>query len=718
MRRWEAIYSSVLLLIAVAASLWMEGAPVAGPIVGVAIALFLGVAASSMEVARKLRYAFAFMIFLIAAAANRGIGATVMLAGIVAMHFLSWTEGLSSPRRFAVKRGDPLPPDGRKEVYSGAFLAAMILAYLLLGGDYVKLHVVWRGVMAFAAVICGFCLWDVGYVTRLQPAKRFRRPPVAKPIQFARIGLIGVALGLLFMFFSRALPAAAESIQGAARAIRAGKAPWDADPFDFDRLGDSPFNPSDFQGPGMGGESWLNPKEVPREGDFYESSTLILSMAVPVVAQRRALLKEPIYVRAFAFDQFVGDQWVSPEDDTGVPRTDLGDGNPDGRTVVSDVSGEESILHTIKVLEPFSDALPALQGVTAFHLDMLVEKPGDWFVDLGRPAVEFSAESVPSIYSKLLVSRLKTGTVEASSHFVPDEPVYARMAELMENVRLLPVEQRIEHVKRLLAERCKFSLSIRNPSEFGALENFLFGYQQGMCIHFATAGTMLLRLADVPARMAFGLSGGDYYQDKQAFAFRSRDAHAWTEVFLEEHGWTVVDFSPAGAGAARRPSEQESAPRDYLLKTGELDPDKLADDADSSAGWTPRLLRWVKHVPWGVLSLFLLGAIVIYALVSSWKQRRDGVGEENVVRSKAKEKDPAYLREFYALCLRNFGVAKQQQETLREFLGQLKRAGAFGGEFDGLADYHYAVSYEDEPTSGERENHWRKTVRAFEQAGR
>jgi hypothetical protein len=31
------------------------------------------------------------------------------------------------------------------------------------------------------------------------------------------------------------------------------------------------------------------------------------------------------------------------------------------------------------------------------------------------------------------------------------------------------------------------------------------------------------------------------------FVFRSREAHAWTEVLLEGHGWTVLDATPPGA---------------------------------------------------------------------------------------------------------------------------------------------------------------------------
>ena len=65
----------------------------------------------------------------------------------------------------------------------------------------------------------------------------------------------------------------------------------------------------------------------------------------------------------------------------------------------------------------------------------------------------------------------------------------------------------------------------------------------GYCVHFATALTVLLRAADIPARYvtgyAFDAKGG------MKTIVRASDAHAWVEYMDPYTGWTVLDATPA-----------------------------------------------------------------------------------------------------------------------------------------------------------------------------
>jgi hypothetical protein len=76
------------------------------------------------------------------------------------------------------------------------------------------------------------------------------------------------------------------------------------------------------------------------------------------------------------------------------------------------------------------------------------------------------------------------------------------------------------------------------------LSDFLLERRTGHCEFFATATTLLLRKAGVPARYAVGYS----VQEKRAehqFVVRERHAHAWTLAWLGNR-WVEVDFTPAG----------------------------------------------------------------------------------------------------------------------------------------------------------------------------
>ena len=60
----------------------------------------------------------------------------------------------------------------------------------------------------------------------------------------------------------------------------------------------------------------------------------------------------------------------------------------------------------------------------------------------------------------------------------------------------------------------------------------------------------LLRAAGIPARVVIGYQGGELNPMGNYLIVRQSDAHAWTEVWLEDSGWTRVD--PTSAVAPER----------------------------------------------------------------------------------------------------------------------------------------------------------------------
>ncbi|MEB3234200.1 MAG: DUF3488 and transglutaminase-like domain-containing protein [Cyanobacteriota bacterium] len=78
-----------------------------------------------------------------------------------------------------------------------------------------------------------------------------------------------------------------------------------------------------------------------------------------------------------------------------------------------------------------------------------------------------------------------------------------------------------------------------------ALDAFLFERREGFCEHFAAAFTALMRASDVPARVVVGYQGGEWVRPITAarphLNVTQADAHAWSEVWLPNQGWTRVD---------------------------------------------------------------------------------------------------------------------------------------------------------------------------------
>lgn len=96
------------------------------------------------------------------------------------------------------------------------------------------------------------------------------------------------------------------------------------------------------------------------------------------------------------------------------------------------------------------------------------------------------------------------------------------------------------------------------PLGHDAMDDFLFNTRAGFCEHYASAFTVLMRAAGIPARVVTGYQGGYWNALGDYLLVRQSDAHAWSEVWLKGRGWVRVDPTAAvrpdrvslGAGAA------------------------------------------------------------------------------------------------------------------------------------------------------------------------
>lgn len=92
----------------------------------------------------------------------------------------------------------------------------------------------------------------------------------------------------------------------------------------------------------------------------------------------------------------------------------------------------------------------------------------------------------------------------------------------------------------------------KNPPSTGGkdvVENFLSNSRQGFCVHFASAGTMILRQMGVPCRYVSGYCAkGDSFKsgenDGDICEVKDSQSHAWVEIYLDDFGWIPVEMTP------------------------------------------------------------------------------------------------------------------------------------------------------------------------------
>ncbi len=106
-------------------------------------------------------------------------------------------------------------------------------------------------------------------------------------------------------------------------------------------------------------------------------------------------------------------------------------------------------------------------------------------------------------------------------------------------------------VASCLCDRCRYSLDPDFDPEADLMLDFLFGSQEGYCVQFATAATLILRRLGFTARYVegylaqdFAVNPSDRYEATYSAVVKDQNAHAWTEVWISGYGWKVYEVTP------------------------------------------------------------------------------------------------------------------------------------------------------------------------------
>jgi transglutaminase-like putative cysteine protease len=83
------------------------------------------------------------------------------------------------------------------------------------------------------------------------------------------------------------------------------------------------------------------------------------------------------------------------------------------------------------------------------------------------------------------------------------------------------------------------------PVTIDPIEWFLFTHKAGFCNYYATAEVLMLRSVGIPARLAVGYASGTWSDANKLYEVKSKDYHAWPEVFFPKLGW--VPFEPTAS---------------------------------------------------------------------------------------------------------------------------------------------------------------------------
>jgi hypothetical protein len=206
------------------------------------------------------------------------------------------------------------------------------------------------------------------------------------------------------------------------------------------------------------------------------------------------------------------------------------------------------------------------------------------------------------------------------------------------------------------------------------VDRFLFDTRQGFCEHYASAFAFMMRSAGIPSRIVLGYHGGEINPMGGHLIVRQSDAHAWTEVWLEQYGWYRIDPTSAVAperiefGARDATREGAGVAWGYSARSTIMQNLAMTWDAvnakwnDWILGYGPetqnKFMEWLgmENPGWRKMLLTLVTVVIAMILVISGLL---------VLRYRPPRKDDA--SRLYEKFIRMTGLERQTGETPQEF---------------------------------------------------
>jgi transglutaminase-like putative cysteine protease len=274
-------------------------------------------------------------------------------------------------------------------------------------------------------------------------------------------------------------------------------------------------------------------------GAFKLDPTIIMRVELdPVV-------KGPYYWRGMTLDYFDGTSWIST-----LMKTRRVVKKSDGEFVVRPTS-ESTVTQQI-MLEPIdSDIIFGLNRVGSVKgaFRRLERDPASslfvWRKKSKR--VQYTVRS--NVAETIPVKSIEIRYGERYMHIL--DFIRGRIKALTETIlreqgaEQLSALQKAEAIEKYLIKNYRYSLNLEAPDDnTSPIIYFLFQSKKGFCEHYATAMTLMLRSAGIPARIVTGFLGGELNTYGDYIIVRQSNAHSWVEAVIDD-SWKRFDPTPS-----------------------------------------------------------------------------------------------------------------------------------------------------------------------------
>jgi hypothetical protein len=416
---------------------------------------------------------------------------------------------------------------------------------------------------------------------------------------------------------------------------------------------------------------------------------------------------QPSYWRMIGLERYTGTTWAPADEDSvsidpGAPLAGAPTGEP-----------EHAVTQTFVASRDLGYVwLPAAPDPASISVDADVEttwSQESQTITLNQPLRKGQSYTVESVYPTPTARELRrVGT----PHNV--DPALTELDGIPPDVRttLTEIAQQWTDgaetpfgkawaIQQHLLSEFEYNTQVDYTDDPKALVDFLQDSKQGFCQQFASAMAVLLRLLDIPARVAFGFVRGSE-TDPHTYEVKSTDLHSWVEVPFNGYGWVPFEPTPgdfrnptvAGFGVKANP------PTTGNTKSSSASVSSPAPSKGPSPTAAPTLAPATEgsRGPWAVVAaIALLVALVLAGIpFGQWLARRR--------RLRRAARDPRMLilatYDVFTQRAADLGLGRAPGETLEEYRRRASRSDRLiDGHLDRLTRITARAAYAPGPPS-------------------
>lgn len=294
----------------------------------------------------------------------------------------------------------------------------------------------------------------------------------------------------------------------------------------------------------------------------------------------------------------------------------------------------------------------------------------------------------------------------------------------------------VEVIAEFFQQGFHYSLDLPKPKKNKTpIASFLLDHRSGHCEYYASATSLLLRAAGIPARYAVGYTAHEYSPTEQQYIVRLKDAHAWVLAYVD-NTWIKVETTPGGGITPDRNTTTETAQngnaqeRNTPTQDGSSSQDGTStqdgissEDGSSTEGnnkspsksffeklsevWSELMTQLSKHsetLIWAGAVIVLGLAIVFGSIYLIWRMIRKKRSQRSRrhrhqrTEHTSKSTTAGLDSEFYQIEKRlgDWGLARRPSETVRQWLRRLEQElpDSYMSELHQIIDLHYRYRFD------------------------